>query len=152
MRLRLVIALLLAVICFAPFNAHAARQYLCSGRVQYRPCNQPLHTYKRNVKGSGLRQGARYQWKSEEPHVDSPYAKIVKQTFKTFKNSQGLWKGIVEGNGRVHLRLEIFRDGNIESSRSMGSIFLNNKSTWFSFKSMLPAGQDWRWNISAFAT
>ena len=143
------------IVCLL-FSAPAwgANQYFCSGQVQYRPCNQPIHQYKRSVKGL-TRDGNGI--KSSKEGVDSTnkseasFARVLTKTFKIANKSEGLWRGTIEGNGLVHLKLQIIRNGAIESARYMGSVFLPNKSTWFSFKSSLPKGLDWSWDISALA-
>jgi hypothetical protein len=40
----------------------------------------------------------------------------------------------------------------VESTRYMGNVFLKDKATWFSFKSPLPVGNGWSWDIRAFAS
>jgi hypothetical protein len=138
----------------------AAAQYNCGGRIQFRPCGQPMHSYKRKVVGEdSMRARSKdpssdIYMTSEEKRpatVGEPFARISKPTYKSLTKGEGLWHGTVAGNGTVHLKLNIERDGELEYSRYMGRIFLRNKSTWFSFKSMQPKGRNWSWNITAFA-
>ena len=77
----------------------------------------------------------------------SPYAFITEQSFAALPQQQGLWRGKVKGNGRVHLKLEIFKEGKVIMSRYMGNVFLINKSSTFAFKTTLPSENGWRWRI-----
>jgi len=63
-----------------------------------------------------------------------------------------VWTGLIEGNGTIHLRLNILRDGIVESSCYMGYVdhAASEKPTPFKFISPLPKGK-WTWNISAQA-
>ena len=134
-------------------SAEAQRQYRCSGMVQYYPCGQTL--FKPRMSAGGVRpnaaktggDGARSPFE-EDP---SKYAEVTKQSYQR-AGAQGWWRGTVRGNGQVHLQLQIMRNGAVESTRYMGNVHLNDKATWFSFKSPLPNGQGWSWNIRAFAS
>lgn len=124
-----------------------AQQYHCDGRIQHRPCGQKLHSYKRNVTAGTKSSKSGYAKKKKDPDA---YARVLEHRFKTVSKSEGLWKGVIEGNGMVHLRLNIIKSGQVTDSRYMGRVYLDNKSTWFAFKSPIPKDQDWSWNIQAF--
>lgn len=81
-----------------------------------------------------------------------PSARVVTQNFKEVTRSLGEWSGTVHGNGNVHLSLQILRRGKLESKRYIGNVPLKDKSTTFHFRSPLPVGRDWTWNIVAFLT
>lgn len=149
MRSRLKVVVLMAgflALANSPVLADA-QQYNCNGRIQYRPCGQPLHQYKRNVTSNGKVKKSVKRAETKDPDA---FARVLKNTFKSVNRTEGLWKGVIEGNGMVHLRLNIIRDGQVKDSRYMGRVFLANKSTWFAFKSTLPKERDWTWNIEAF--
>ena len=150
-----ILFLLLGVIAVISSTAEAQRVFRCNGMVQFYPCGQDLFKKRPTTKSPTIVPGR----SSSEPRAraalpaPSPdaYAEIVRKSYQR-AGSQGWWRGTVKGNGQVHLQLDILRNGVIESTRYMGNVLLKNKSTWFSFKSPLPRGQGWSWNIRAFAT
>lgn len=125
----------------------AQRQYRCNGRVQYHPCHVEL--FKRR-EGPSMSADARARPAIPEP-ASTTFAAVTTQTYRR-DGGLGWWRGTVEGNGRVHLHLQIFRRGVIESTRYMGNVTLAGKSTWFSFKGPLPDGHDWSWLVVASAS
>ncbi|MFM1846674.1 MAG: hypothetical protein RL417_148 [Pseudomonadota bacterium] len=135
-------------------GAAAQRVYRCNGMIQFYPCGQDLFkkrpaplTSRREVSSrSDIR--ARAALGGDTPGA---YAEVVKKSYQR-AGSQGWWRGTVKGNGQVHLQLQILRNGLVESTRYMGNVLLKDKATWFSFKSPLPAGSGWSWDIRAFAS
>jgi hypothetical protein len=86
------------------------------------------------------------------------YARVLKNSFlgpgaraSRAKVATGTWKGLVEGNGMIHLFLEILRGEAVEERRFMGNVLLHGKSTTFAFVSPLPQGKDWTWRVSAIS-
>lgn len=145
------------VICVPAF---AAPRYICGTRVQSVPCGQvdPAHRVMRNPDGSA-RYSARLGKVRDNPTLQATarrtpklpsFAKVLVKSFKPLPSHEGLWSGRIEGNGVVHLRLVIQRLGVIESTRYMGNVRLQNKSSSFAFKSMQPAGKNWSWDIVAY--
>lgn len=133
-----------------------ARQYRCNGRVQYRPCDQSLADvigYEapqlriETLSKEGLKAQARW---TKETFAPPRNARIVEQSFKPVGRSEGVWRGEVWGDGRVHLALKIFRGGMLESSRYMGAVNLDSKKTWFNFRSTRPRGNNWSWTVVAW--
>lgn len=154
---------LVLVLALLPTYAHAAKLYRCQGKVQYRPCNQALITHSgrynspyRALQDSATRL-ARAQIKSQSSSIsDDLYAEVVKSTFKKLTCSKkqctdGQWRGVIRGNGTVHLTLQILRNGLPESTRYMGNIKLLNSETSFNFVSSSPSGKDWSWQVLALA-
>ena len=133
----LTIAAVSALIVSLPLSAHALRIYRCNGKIQYLPCQQNSTSQEER----GLL--------SASP-VKSKYAKVIRSDFSTLPKQEGIWRGLIAGNGTVHLRLLIKRNGSVHSSRYMGNVALNDRSTTFAFRSVVPAGKDWSWDIVAY--
>jgi hypothetical protein len=129
-----------------PAAVDAQRQYRCQGVVRYYPCGQEL--FKRRSTPVTGEARARPRLITAD---DGLFAEVTTQTYRP-AGMQGWWRGTVRGNGRVHLNLQILRNGSIESTRYMGNVFLRGKSTWFSFKGPVPRGDGWSWNVVASAT
>jgi hypothetical protein len=157
--------LILCAILTLPANsAWAARQYRCSGKIQFRPCNAAARGAEAPMSRIGNTLGKRSSASTLSAPLKYPapaiqgelYARIVEKSFlgprspaSKAKVSTGVWKGLVEGNGMVHLFLEILRGEAIEERRFMGNVLLRGKSTTFAFVSPLPRGSDWTWRVSA---
>lgn len=133
---KIVQGILLAVFSIGFFVAdgHALRSYRCYGRVQYRPCT--------SVNSQGQSHAAKV--------ASRTYAKVLRSEFSELPAQEGIWRGSIAGNGTVHLRLVIKKNGIIQSSRYMGNIALADKSTTFAFRSVTPPGDDWSWDIVAY--
>ncbi len=115
-------------------EANALRSYRCYGRVQYRPCT----TTSQHTESHAAKVAAR------------AYAKVINSEFSELPAQEGIWRGLVAGNGTVHLRLVIKKDGIIQSTRYMGNVALLDKTTTFAFKAVTPPGKDWSWDIVAY--
>lgn len=138
--LPLLVSLALSVASLAIVrDAHALRSYRCYGRVQYRPCTElPQHSSSHSA-----------------AVASRSYAKVIRSEFSELPEHEGIWRegiwrGAVAGNGTVHLRLVIKRNGIIQSTRYMGNVALLDKTTTFAFKSVTPSGNDWSWDIVAY--
>ena len=85
------------------------------------------------------------------PTTPYAFARVISQSLESGQHGDGLWRGIVEGNGQIHLKLLIRRDGLLETSSYMGNIHLNNKRTTFQIRTPMPTGNNWRWEVVAYA-
>lgn len=137
-------------------DAAAQRMYRCNGMVQFYPCDQELFKKRPSspsARAMGSTSSSTRSNGAVRPELAPPgtYAQVLKKSYQRAGN-QGWWRGTVKGNGHVHLHLQIVRNGVIESTRYMGSVLLKERSTWFSFKSPLPGGHGWSWNITAIAS
>lgn len=157
----------ICVLIIVPLSpAWAARQYRCSGKVQYRPCDVPLGKGQLASTriGSTLGSTNGTDSRGSASRLSSPsvsgelYAKVLENSFlgpgaraPKAKITTGTWKGLVEGNGMVHLFLEILRGEAVEERRFMGNVLLHGKATTFAFVSPLPHGKDWTWRVSAIS-
>ena len=137
----------LVILCsVAPVAADAQRQYRCNGMIKYYPCDQDLFKRRSPTVPRDPRARPRLQQSTGEL-----FAEVLQQSYQP-AGAQGWWRGTVRGKGRVHLQLQILRNGAVESTRYMGNVVLQGKSTWFSFKSPVPAGRGWSWLVVASAS
>ena len=137
---QLIFVILLWAGCPAPL--HAVPRYLCRGRVQSTPCNL------RSLNVPARRLGAgRFGNKTGIPSKLS----ISNQSFTRIAKDLGLWTGRIRGDGYVSLSLRILRHGALESVRYIGQVkvTLDEKPTKFNFRSTLPKGNGWSWQILA---
>jgi len=74
-------------------------------------------------------------------------AQIDVQSFRKVSSDVGEWSGIVRGAGEVHLVLQILEQGQVVSTRPIGSITLANQPSSFHFRSSLPTSPNWSWRI-----
>lgn len=154
--MKIIFSLLLALL--PATEAFAARQYRCGGRVQYRPCAQSevrdsrmsQSAYQNLVRAEQnlVRGSLKYQkdMQGDSKHI---YSEIVESSFRHLPNRKNTaqWRGIVRGNGDIHLNLLITRNGVVEINRYMGHIKLKDDQTIFNFVSTPPKGNDWTWQI-----
>jgi hypothetical protein len=93
-----------------------------------------------------------YRRASLQPEDRALYARIVEKKFKQITDTDGQWKGIVEGHGKVHLRLEIEKNGRVDSRWNMGTVELRQgRKSWFVFRARVPQDSRWTWSIIAKA-
>ncbi len=148
-------ALLLVV---ARQGSAAARIYHCAGgHKQDRPCSVrvPQRQTPQSLAAQPERAAVGKVESSRAAPPQSPndhYARVLEQNFSRINSIDGLWSGRVEGNGLVHLELQILRNGTFESRRYMGGVNLVRKSTGFRFRSTVPKGEGWSWAVIAFAS
>lgn len=155
----------------SPSVLQAAHQFRCNGKVQYRPCSTPVANGKLAAKrepkrtltgaltqlGNTWRARPRSDFSSGDVlananDVRGPiYAKVMQQSYARLSAREGQWRGVVRGNGDIHLTLQILRSGDVVASRYMGHVQLVEKSTSFNYKSVPPPGGDWGWRILASA-
>ena len=153
---RAVVSLFVTVLISYPSVTWAAKQYRCAGKIQYRPCHQSigytqgtfpsLQSAERRIHENMKRQKKYSSMASEDL-----YAEVISSNFKKLPKSDGQWRGIIKGNGNIHLTLHLLRAGIQESTKYMGNITLENDQTSFNFISAVPKGKDWTWRISALA-
>lgn len=135
--MRAALILCLSLLIVQPCSA----LYRCNGRVQQTPCETSI------VGPQGF--GTARMPKPHRPNNQRKYAKVIISEFEFLPKSEGIWRGRVAGNGRVHLHLKIKKDGVLESTRYMGNVQLADKSTTFAFRSVTPSGNNWSWDIVA---
>lgn len=150
----LLLCLIISAVCMAPGESSAARQYRCDGRIQYRPCADS--SFISNKVTVSLQNTQRNLAKASYKRADKQsqgerYAEVRKSSYKKLAHANGQWRGLVRGNGDIHLTLEILRKGEVESRKYMGHVFLEGKETNFSFISASPKGTDWTWRVMALA-
>ena len=125
----------------------------CRGRIQFKACAVPSPQQI-----SATRRLPVVSRSAAPPRVASRpptnlFARVAKTSFQRIGARDGLWRGVVSGNGLVHLQLLIRRAGSTEQRWRIGSIHLNNgKSTNFGFRTVVPPGDHWTWQVVATAT
>lgn len=144
--------LAVSIVLFAPHEAYALKSYRCDGKIQFRPCGTELP-------GSRIiSQNSRSN--RDNPEIDpinakipgTRFARIDEPTFSTHSKGTGMWKGFIEGNGKINLTLQILQNGELLESRAMGQTYLLNSKTTFTFTSPLPRVAGWTWNVVATAS
>lgn len=132
-----------------PNYGWGVKPYRCRGRVQFTPCKED------SPPQSGFSTPrAQFQPVAYDPRFPikgSRYAEVLTSSFTTLNRSTGLWSGKIRGNGLVETELVILRRGEIESTRYMGHVWLQNKSTPFKITSALPKGRGWDWKVRVWA-
>jgi len=117
----------------------------CFGRGTSGSCSPDSSATKRTQ-----RKDAQKNVSSKTKHPSGPrYAKVVSSRFIPVSGNQGVWSGVVAGNGRVHLNLNILKGRVTHTRKYMGQVVLNNKTSTFKFKTALPDFPGWRWRIVA---
>src|SRR5262245_40624994 len=107
----------LILIISLPLNVLAANQYHCNGKIQYRPCHGS--SAAKVSKGSAtkalaaaqqnaLKASFKYQKQMKEPS-GAVYADIISAKYSKYpkRKGYGQWRGVVKGNGDIHLQLKI---------------------------------------------
>jgi hypothetical protein len=138
-----------------PSSALASRQYRCNGRIQYRPCEVPAANAASPTPNTSARQtlGSLRRAPSNDPAIPGlRYAKVHDTNFQRLGRRDGLWRGLVKGNGTVHLTLVLKRGDTVIDERYMGNVTLLDRETTFAFRSVLPTQHEWDWDISASAS
>ncbi|NMC62139.1 MAG: hypothetical protein GYA55_03130 [SAR324 cluster bacterium] len=128
-------------------SSFALKQYRCDGRVQYRPCGE---SFNGQIKALSALSSTRARW-SPKKGRSGEEARVFEDSFERVSITEGLWKGRVAGDGKITLKLYIFKEGRILETRHIGSVELNNESTYFAFKSSLPRDRNWTWVIKAYS-
>lgn len=143
-------AVLLFVALFAGLvnPVFAAGPFRCNGRIQFSPCPKAALTESPLAMPTLLYTRSVTTKKKSSFH----YAEVVSSSFSRLSKDRGEWSGRVRGMGTVNLKLLVYRRGEFESSRYMGSVTLpKDKSTIFKFRSALPKGVAWTTRIFAWA-
>lgn len=144
-RLFLVAAFTLATALPCP----ALRQYRCDGRVQYRPCETKPEMTDEGT--AAVSHQGKARWTRIHPGTRKE-PRVFEDTFEKANEGEGIWRGQVAGNGLVHLSLYIYRRGRLQTQRYMGAVELNEETTYFAFKTVIPHGDDWTWVIKAHSS
>ena len=132
----------------APNVGWGIKPHRCRGKVQFTPCKDA------NTSTSFTSSRAQFRPAAYDPRFPikgSRYAEVLTSSFTTLSRSTGLWSGKIRGNGLVETELVILRRGEIESTRYMGHVWLQNKSTPFKITSALPKGRGWDWKVRVWA-
>jgi hypothetical protein len=132
-----------------PTTAWGIKPYRCRGRIQFTPCKEVANTS--NSFTSPRAQFLPVAYDPRFPIKGTRYAEVLTSSFTTLNRSTGLWSGKIRGNGLVETELVIIRRGEIESTRYMGHVWLQNKSTPFKITSSLPKGRGWEWKVRVWA-
>jgi len=143
------------ILLIFPAHASAAKQYRCNGKIQYRPCGQPINYGKRKFPTlqsaeRNLMHASYGPKKKAQGKADDLYAEVVTSNFRNRANSDGQWRGRIKGNGDIHMTLQLLQANKVES-RYMGHVALVDSETSFNFISVRPKGKDWTWKIIALA-
>lgn len=118
----------------------AQKLYRCDGYVQYRPCGQSLGRNRTSVRAM-----------PRPAAINDGYPKVVRESFRKINHQYGNWRGEIKGRGKIILRLQVYRNGVVESDNFMGSVVLPQlKSTTFSYSSIVPPGTGWTWKVFAY--
>ena len=137
MRISLIQITILLSLLSSP--CYALNRYRCDGWVQSRPCEEG--TQRSLFRGNGSVPNRAKQTNS--------VARIVSQALEKLSHEEGMWRGRVYGEGTTRLFLEITNDGKVTERRFMGEVYLEREETWFAFKSVLPNGSNWSWQVVA---
>lgn len=118
-------------------EALAVTQYHCNGRIQFKPC-------KAGEVGFVGSTGSRAMPRRAGPGS----AEVLKPSFARLSKTDGLWRGLLRGVGKVRLVLMVSNQGEV-SSTYMGSIVLDkpDEKVSFRFISSVPKTPGWRWQI-----
>lgn len=135
-----------ALLSFVATSAEAARLYRCGKVVQYRPCEFPADE---SIVSSAT-DSPRYKMRLYSFIRGDDAPKISQVRFERVDGASGLWRGYVQGEGPVDLRLQI-GDGGAVSERYMGRVILKTagKLVPFVFRSPTPQGSNWKWRVTA---
>lgn len=150
----LLIVITLLLTCVS--QASAAKQYRCNGKVQYKPCainlksNSPYQALSESQRNL-VKASYKYQKEMSES-ADRIFAEVVESSYRKLNDSRnyGQWRGVVRGNGDVHLVLAINKNGKV-TNKYMGHVKLKKDQTIFNFISTPPSGKNWNWQVLARA-
>jgi len=94
---------------------------------------------------------AMFRFSSAQTKTQKKFAKLTNVVFQRLSADRGAWKGYIQGNGTVYLRLSILSNGAILYSRPMGHVQQNisDSPTPFKFISSVPVDRKWSWRVSA---
>ena len=135
-----------------PGLTEAMALFRCGDRIQQRPCDQQLHSYKRNVFSASSSWSPRQRKAAREkaPATGSPDSpEVLGVTLTKLEDGEGVWRGRVAGDGQVALWLHLTTPNQPEEKLYMGSIGLKDSSSSFAYRAVLPKSSDWDWKITA---
>ena len=156
-----ILNILFIIVIIFPTRLYASGPYRCNGRIQYEPCIQATQNrnylkYKSATQALKASQTnalrASYKFQQEGKNYNGPlYAKIVSANYQKYSNKGGYgqWRGIIKGNGDIHLSLLLNKNGAPPESRYMGHVKLKEDQTSFNFISTPPQNKVWSWKILA---
>lgn len=122
--------------------------YFCNGMVRQRPCEAPFEDTRFDGASSKPRQRPSPEARAR---FVSRYAKVSEVSLKALSDNEGMWKGYIEGNGKITLTLEIQHVSKQIEHLPMGKVELHNSKTTFAYRGWLPKPFGWSWSILATA-
>ena len=130
----------------------------CFGRVQTRPCNQELHSYKRNVYNPNAKTATKTISSKHKAASDTvtPEPEISEAYLERLRRGEGVWRGRVQGTGIIsvwlHLKtIETSSQPETEEKILVGKVILKDDSSSFAYRATLPRAKRWDWALSASA-
>lgn len=149
------IASVLLTVCMVlsvPADGFALKQYRCDGRVQFRPCGDEIAGPRIISESKTSRRRAPDRDPISENIPGERFARVDDPTYSQMNGTTGMWRGRIQGNGKIALVLQILQNGNLIEARQMGETYLMNASTTFAFTSPIPRTAGWSWNVVAKAS
>lgn len=150
---------LLAYSLSIPHPVEAGERQVCQdGKVRYTACPEETANpsiYGKNPAGRseitrGLGNRLKLVTRSAAPTPGNQrFVRIFNESFTKLNPRVGLWKGKISGNGKVYLTLAILQNGQMVTTRYIGSVQVtpDERPTRFNFKSPLPELSNWSWKI-----
>lgn len=74
-------------------------------------------------------------------------AEVLSAKFTELSSGRGKWSGMIKGKGHVALKLLVFHNDQLVSSRYMGDVHLRGRPTPFIYESSVPELTDWKWQL-----
>lgn len=154
------------LLVFMAADAVAVRQYRCAGKIQYRPCtlsethaqapSQSHSVFKPWAAAPAIASATRMRPPRAPYGAPRLYAAVRGTSLSPGPSAgrsarDGIWRGLVEGNGMVQLHLEFLKQDEVFERRLIGNIPLVATSTSFAFVSRMPSEREWTWRIAAQA-
>ena len=139
---------LCSLLNFTKDSVWAQPPYFCNGIVRQRPCDAPFDDLR--FDGASSKARTRPQSAPRARFV-SHFAKVSDVSLKAISENEGMWKGYIEGNGKITLTLEIQHTNKQIERLPMGKVELHNSKTTFAYRGWLPKPFGWSWSILALA-
>lgn len=140
--------ILSSLILSAPANAVSGENRGCMGRLSTE--SQCSGVPSVSIAPFRKANQSRYRGSPKQGAIKSKgSANIVSQSFQKISDNSGEWSGIVEGDGLVHLALQISEGGRVLTTKYIGNVTLSKHTSSFHFRSALPRTANWRWKILA---
>ncbi len=103
----------------------------------YRPRYLTGLVPKRTADAKLTRQKAKFETNAE----------VINAKFTELSSKRGKWSGMIKGKGHVALKLLVFHNDQLVSSRYMGDVHLKGRPTPFIYESSLPDLSGWKWQL-----